>query len=150
MGKIGPLGTQRIHGSKSTKLHLTNKSQKKLGLFLVGIFGLGQITAKSSQKTKGRGSKNVINMAHDTKMMQGRTLDARSFTFGGNPTKNTKNARGKMRGTRGEHEGNTRENTQPTRIQSLMCQILETQKGTRPESNKDDKQGNRFFYVRRS
>ena len=42
VGKIGemldPLETKQIHGSKSTKLHHTNKSQKKLGLFLVGKF----------------------------------------------------------------------------------------------------------------
>ena len=39
-GKIDLLKTQRIHGSKSTKLRQTNKSQKN-GLFLVGIFELG-------------------------------------------------------------------------------------------------------------
>ena len=42
MGKLGemldPLETKQIHGSKSTKLHHANKSQKKLGLFLVGKF----------------------------------------------------------------------------------------------------------------
>ena len=42
MGKLGemldPLETKQIHGSKSTKHHQTNKSQKILGLFLVGIF----------------------------------------------------------------------------------------------------------------
>ena len=42
VGKLGdmldPLETKQIHGSKSTKLRQTNKSQKKLGLFLVGIF----------------------------------------------------------------------------------------------------------------
>ena len=42
VGKLGdmlePLETKQIHGSKLTKHHLTNKSQKKLGLFLVGIF----------------------------------------------------------------------------------------------------------------
>ena len=42
VGKLGetldPLETKKIHGSKSTKHHQTNKSQKKLGLFLVGIF----------------------------------------------------------------------------------------------------------------
>ena len=42
MGKLGemldPLETKQIRGSKSTKHHHTNKSPKKLGLFLVGIF----------------------------------------------------------------------------------------------------------------
>ena len=46
MGKLGemldPLETKQIHGSKSTKYHQTNKSQKKLGLFLVGIFEIGE------------------------------------------------------------------------------------------------------------
>ena len=42
MGKHGemldPLETKQIYGLNPTKLHQTNKSQKKLGLFLVGIF----------------------------------------------------------------------------------------------------------------
>ena len=46
MGKLGemldPLETKQIHGSKSTKHHQTNKSQKKWGLFLVGIFEIGE------------------------------------------------------------------------------------------------------------
>ena len=39
---LDPLETKQIHGSKSTKLCQTNKSQKKLGLFLVGIFKIGE------------------------------------------------------------------------------------------------------------
>ena len=73
MGKLGdmldPLETNKIHGSKSTKHHQTNKSQKKLGLFLVGIFGFGDEINKIKLEKEGRGSKNVINVAHDTKMM---------------------------------------------------------------------------------
>ena len=46
VGEIGemldPLETKQIHGSKSTKHHQTNKSQKNLGLFLVGIFEFGE------------------------------------------------------------------------------------------------------------
>ena len=46
MGKLGemldPLETKQIHGSNPTKLRQTNKSQKKLGLFLVGIFEIGE------------------------------------------------------------------------------------------------------------
>ena len=46
MGKLGemldPLETKQIHGSKSTKFHHTNKSQKSLGLFLWGFSDLGQ------------------------------------------------------------------------------------------------------------
>ena len=37
-GMLDPLETKQIHGSNPTKSHQTNKSQKKLGLFLVGIF----------------------------------------------------------------------------------------------------------------
>ena len=52
MGKLGemldPLETKQIHGSKSTKHHQTNKSQKNWGLFLVGIFGFRTKSTKSS------------------------------------------------------------------------------------------------------
>ena len=52
VGKLGemldPLETKQINGSKSTKHHQTNKSQKILGLFLVGIFGFRTKTTKSS------------------------------------------------------------------------------------------------------
>lgn len=37
-GMLDPLETKQIHGSNPTKPHQTNKSQKKLGLFLVGNF----------------------------------------------------------------------------------------------------------------
>ena len=40
--------THEIHGSNPTKLHHTNKSQKKLGLFCGAIFRLGRKTTKSS------------------------------------------------------------------------------------------------------
>ena len=50
VGKSGdmldPLETKQIHGSNPTKLHHTNKSQKKLGLFLWGIFELGRKSTK--------------------------------------------------------------------------------------------------------
>jgi hypothetical protein len=35
-GRLDPLETQRIHGSKSTKHHPTNKSQKKIGMAIFG------------------------------------------------------------------------------------------------------------------
>src|SRR3954466_6921168 len=59
VGKLGemldPLETKQIHGSNPTKHHHTNKSQKKLGLFLVGIFELGRKTTKSRlENTTGR------------------------------------------------------------------------------------------------
>ena len=37
-GKLDPLETKQIHGSKSTKHHQTNKSQKKLGAIFGGDF----------------------------------------------------------------------------------------------------------------
>ena len=73
MGKLGemldPLETKQIHGSKSTKHHQTNKSQKKLGLFLVGIFEFMMKSSKRRLENGGGGSEIVINVAHDTKMM---------------------------------------------------------------------------------
>ena len=59
VGKLGemldPLETKQIHGSKSTKHHQTNKSQKKLGLFLVGIFKFGEEHSKNRlENTSGR------------------------------------------------------------------------------------------------
>ena len=42
MGKLGemldPLETKKIHGTKSTKYHQTNKSQKKIGAIFYGDF----------------------------------------------------------------------------------------------------------------
>ena len=46
--KLDQLDAKQIRGSNPTKLHHTNKSQKKLGLFLVGIFGFRMKTTKSS------------------------------------------------------------------------------------------------------
>ena len=73
MGKLGemldPLETKQIHRSKSTKLHQTNKSQKKMGLFLVGIFEFRMKSSKRRLENGGGGSEIVINVAHDTKMM---------------------------------------------------------------------------------
>ena len=57
MGKLGeildPLETKKIHGSKSTKHHQTNKSQTKLGLFLVGIFEIGEEHNKIKLEKEG-------------------------------------------------------------------------------------------------
>ena len=47
----------------------TNKSQKKMGLFLVGIFEFRTKSSKRRLENKGGGSEIVINVAHDTKMM---------------------------------------------------------------------------------
>ena len=65
MGKLGemldPLETKQIHGSKSTKVHQTNRSQKILGLFLVGIFEIGEEHNKNKLENGGGGSKFVRN-----------------------------------------------------------------------------------------
>ena len=45
--KLDPLDTKQILGSNPTKLQHTNKSQKKLGLFLWGIFELGTKSTKN-------------------------------------------------------------------------------------------------------
>ena len=52
---LDPLETKQIHGSKSTKHHQTNKSQKKLGLFLVGIFEIGEEHSKIKLEKEGEG-----------------------------------------------------------------------------------------------
>ena len=58
-GKLGLLETKQIHGSKSTKHHHTNKSQKKLGQFLVGIFEIGEEHNKIRLENKGVGAPNL-------------------------------------------------------------------------------------------
>ena len=59
MGKLGemldPLETKQIHGSKSTKLHQTNRSQKILGLFLVGNFRIWGRTQQNKARKWWRG-----------------------------------------------------------------------------------------------
>ena len=84
-GKLDPLETKQIHGSKSTKHHQTNKSQKQLGLFLVGIFEFRTKSSKRRLENGGGGSEIVINVAHDTKMMWSGTPYDRSFTKGADP-----------------------------------------------------------------
>ena len=66
-GKLDPLKTKQIHGSKPTKSPHTNKSQKKIGAILWGIFELGQKTTKTRLETQWGGSEIVINVALDTK-----------------------------------------------------------------------------------
>ena len=59
VGKLGemldPLETKQIHGSKSTKHHQTNKSQKKLGAIFGGeIFEIRTKSHKTRlENTKG-------------------------------------------------------------------------------------------------
>ena len=53
--KLDLPATHEIRGSNPTKLHHTNKSQKKLGLFLVGIFEIGEEINKTRlENTTGR------------------------------------------------------------------------------------------------
>ena len=47
------LAKHQIHGSNPTKSHQTNKSQKKLGLFLVGFSDLGQEQQNQARKQRG-------------------------------------------------------------------------------------------------
>ena len=67
--KLDQLDAKQIRGSNPTKLHQTNKSQKKLGLFLVGIFEFRTKSSNRRLENGGGGSEIVINAAHDTKMM---------------------------------------------------------------------------------
>ena len=68
-GKLDPLKTKQIHGSKPTKSQHTNKSQKNLGLFLVENFVIRTKNNKTRLETQQGGSEIVINVALDTKMM---------------------------------------------------------------------------------
>ena len=73
VGKLGemldPLETKQIHGSKSTKHHQTNKSQKNLGLFLVGIFEIGKEHNKIRLENNEGRLRNRDQPCSDTKMM---------------------------------------------------------------------------------
>ena len=57
MGKLGemldPLETKQIHGSKSTKHHQTNKSQKTLGAIFGGDFRIWDEINKIKLENKG-------------------------------------------------------------------------------------------------
>ena len=68
-GKLDPLKTKQIHGSEPTKSQHTNKSQKKIGLFLVGNFRIRTKNNKTRLENGGEGSEIMVNVAHDTKMM---------------------------------------------------------------------------------
>ena len=59
MGKLGemldPLETKQIHGSKSTKHHQTNKSQKNMGAIFGGDFRIwDKINKTRLENTTGR------------------------------------------------------------------------------------------------
>ena len=58
VGKLGemldPLETKKIHGSKSTKHHQTNKSQKKLGTIFGGDFENWEKHNKITLENEGR------------------------------------------------------------------------------------------------
>ena len=66
MGKLGemldPLETKQIHGSKSTKSHQTNRSQKKFGAIFVGNFRNWEEHNKNKLENRVWGSKFVINL----------------------------------------------------------------------------------------
>ena len=52
-GKLDPLETKQIHGSKSTKHHQTNKSQKNLGAIFGGDFWIYDEINKIKLENKG-------------------------------------------------------------------------------------------------
>jgi hypothetical protein len=62
MGKLGemldPLETKQIHGSKSTKHHQTNKSQKKIGAIFGGDFRNWDKINKRRLEKEGVGAPN--------------------------------------------------------------------------------------------
>ena len=56
--KLDQLDAKQIPGSNPTKLHHTNKSQKKLGLFLWGNFPIRDKINKTRLENKERGLRN--------------------------------------------------------------------------------------------
>jgi hypothetical protein len=68
-GKLDPLETKQIHGSKPTKSHHTNKSKKKLGYFWLGFSNLG----KNTQNHARNGG--VENTEENTKNTQENTQE---------------------------------------------------------------------------
>ena len=57
--KLDLPATHEIRGSNPTKLHHTNKSQKNLGLFLVGIFrNWGRTQQNQAKKQRGEAPKS--------------------------------------------------------------------------------------------
>ena len=73
VGKFGemldPLVAQQIHGTNSTKSRQINRSQKKFGAIFVGNFRNWEEHNKNKLEDRVWGSKIVINLALDTKMM---------------------------------------------------------------------------------
>ena len=60
-GKLDPLETKQIHGSNPTKHHPKPTNHKKIGLFLVGIFKIGEEHNKTWLENKEAGSNFVRN-----------------------------------------------------------------------------------------
>ena len=122
-GKLDLLKTKQIHKSKPTKSQHTNKSQKKLGLFLAGNFRIRTKNNKTRLETQRGSYEIVINLALDIKMMQGRTLIGRSFMKGADPAKNTRNTRREMREIA---RGNTRGTLKLTRTSHTCARFSDT------------------------
>ncbi len=121
-GKLDPLKTKQIYGSKPIKSQHTNKSQKiNFGLFLVGNFGTRTKNNKTRLETQRGSYEIVINLALDIKMMQGRTLIGRSFMKGADPAKNTRNTKRETGENEGNHKGKHKRNTQTNKNKSHMC-----------------------------
>ena len=66
---LDQLETKQIYGSNPTKLRQTNKSQKNLGLFLVGIFEIGEEHNKIRLENNEGRLQNRDQRGSDTKMM---------------------------------------------------------------------------------
>ena len=54
-GKLDPLETKQIHGSKQTNSHKTNGSQKKIGAIFGGDFRIWARTHKIKARNEGAG-----------------------------------------------------------------------------------------------
>ena len=94
----------RIKSNKTS----THQQIKKNGAIFGGDFRIRTKNNKIRLETQRGGFEIVINVAHDTKMMYGRTLVARSFT-------KRSGSREEYEEHEGKHEGKHERITQPTR-----------------------------------
>ena len=63
---LDPLETKQIHGSNSTKLHHTNKSQKKFGAIFGGDFRNWGRTQQNQARKHGVGTPKRDQRGSDT------------------------------------------------------------------------------------
>ena len=109
---LDPLETKQIHGSNPTKHHQTNKSQKNLGLFLVGIFEIRQEHNKTRLENTEGGANFVRNHSSRYHDVVGWNPRWRSFTNWRGIPKNKRSTKGRTQ----EKHSRTSPNHTSTRL----------------------------------